>query len=149
MKNMYNIIILGIIVSIIFYELTDISPGGLIVPGYIALYIMQPTRVIVTIILSILTLIIVNFLSNYIILYGRRKFSMMVIISFLIRLGIQLSMGYLPLPNILATSSIGYIVPGIIAQDIGKQGIVKTISSMFLVASLVSLIDILINGVLI
>lgn len=33
-----NIIILGIIISIIFYEITEISPGGMIVPGYIALF---------------------------------------------------------------------------------------------------------------
>lgn len=150
MKNMYNLIILGIIISIIFYELTEISPGGVIVPGYIALFITQPGRIIVTIFLSLATLLVVNILSNYTILYGRRKFGIMVIISFIIRLIMQMSINYLPLPDILATSSIGYIIPGIIAQDIGRQGIVKTVSSMILVASLIKLIDIIIvNGVLI
>lgn len=147
---MYNLIILGIIISIIFYELTEISPGGVIVPGYIALFITQPGRIIVTIFLSLATLLVVNILSNYTILYGRRKFGIMVIISFIIRLIMQMSINYLPLPDILATSSIGYIIPGIIAQDIGRQGIVKTVSSMILVASLIKLIDIIIvNGVLI
>ncbi len=150
MKNMYNLIILGIIISIIFYELTEISPGGVIVPGYIALFITQPGRIIMTIFLSLATLLVVNILSNYTILYGRRKFGIMVIISFIIRLIMQMSINYLPLPDILATSSIGYIIPGIIAQDIGRQGIVKTVSSMILVASLIKLIDIIIvNGVLI
>lgn len=147
---MYNLIILGIIISIIFYELTEISPGGVIVPGYIALFITQPGRIIVTIFLSLATLLVVNILSNYTILYGRRKFGIMIIISFIIRLIMQMSINYLPLPDILATSSIGYIIPGIIAQDIGRQGIVKTVSSMILVASLIKLIDIIIvNGVLI
>lgn len=147
---MYNLIILGIIISIIFYELTEISPGGVIVPGYIALFITQPGRIIVTIFLSLATLLVVNILSNYTILYGRRKFGIMVIISFIIRLIMQMSINYLPLPDILATSSIGYIIPGIIAQDIGRQGIIKTVSSMILVASLIKLIDIIIvNGVLI
>ena len=147
---MYSLIVLGIIVSIIFYELTDISPGGIIVPGYIALFLNQPERVVFTIILSLLTLLIVNILSNYTILYGRRKFGLMIVISFLIRLIIQGGMSYFPLTEILATSSIGYIIPGIIAQDIGRQGSVKTISSMLLVASLIKLIDIiLVNGVLI
>ncbi len=147
---MYNLIILGIIISIIFYELTEISPGGVIVPGYIALFITQPGRIIMTIFLSLATLLVVNILSNYTILYGRRKFGIMVIISFIIRLIMQMSINYLPLPDILATSSIGYIIPGIIAQDIGRQGIVKTVSSMILVASLIKLIDIIIvNGVLI
>ena len=147
---MYNLIILGIIISIIFYELTEISPGGIIVPGYIALFITQPERIIMTIFLSLATLLVVNILSNYTILYGRRKFGIMIIISFIIRLIMQMSINYLPLPDILATSSIGYIIPGIIAQDIGRQGIVKTVSSMILVASLIKLIDIIIvNGVLI
>lgn len=139
---MYSLIILGIIVSVIFYELTEISPGGVIVPGYIALFINQPDRIILTIGLSLITLLMVNILSNYTILYGRRKFGIMIIISFIIRLVLQMSMNYLPIPEILATSSIGYIIPGIIAQDIGRQGSVKTISAMMLVASLIRLIDI-------
>lgn len=144
---MYNIIILGIILSAIYYELTDISPGGLIVPGYIAIYIMQPTRIFLTLILSLVTLVLVDFLSNYIILYGRRKFTMMVMVSFLIRLAIGASGNYIPLPAVFTTSAIGYIIPGIIAQDMGRQGAVKTISSMLLVASMISLVDILISGV--
>jgi poly-gamma-glutamate biosynthesis protein PgsC/CapC len=146
---MYNVIILGIIISIIFYELTEISPGGIIVPGYITLFITQPQRIVLTIALSLITLWIVNILSNYTILYGRRRFGMMVIISFLIRLIVQKSIYYLPVLDIFTASSIGYIIPGIIAQDIGRQGMVKTISSMILVASLIKLIDIVVNGVLI
>ena len=37
-----DIIIFGIILSIIFYEITEISPGGLIVPAYVAFYINDP-----------------------------------------------------------------------------------------------------------
>ncbi len=150
MKSMYNIIILGIIISIIFYELTEISPGGVVVPGYIALFINQPGRIIMTIALSVLSLIVVNFLSNYTILYGRRRFGIMVIVSFAIRLALKLSINYMPMPDLVLISSIGYVIPAIIAQDIGRQGVVKTLSSMILVASLIKLIDIVIvNGVFI
>ena len=31
-----EIIIFGVLASIVFHELTQISPGGIIVPGYIA-----------------------------------------------------------------------------------------------------------------
>lgn len=147
---MYNIIILGIIISIIFYELTEISPGGVVVPGYIALFINQPGRIIMTIALSVVTLIVVNFLSNYTILYGRRRFGIMVMVSFAIRLALKMSIDYIPMPDLVLISSIGYVIPAIIAQDIGRQGIVKTLSSMILVASLIKLIDIVIvNGVFI
>ncbi|NLM44398.1 MAG: poly-gamma-glutamate biosynthesis protein PgsC, partial [Clostridiales bacterium] len=40
-----NIIVLGVIASIIFYEWTEISPGGVIVPGYIALFFNNPMRI--------------------------------------------------------------------------------------------------------
>ena len=45
-----NIVLLGVIISIIFFEITNISPGGIIVPGLMALYIKQPERMLYTII---------------------------------------------------------------------------------------------------
>ena len=143
MIQLYNIIILGIIISIIYYEITEISPGGIIVPGYIALYMNQPDRVIFTIILSLLTLMIVNLLSKYIIIYGKRRFGITIIIGLILKIAIQKSIGYFSLPLVLATTSIGFIVPGLIAQDINRQGILKTLSSMVLVSSIVKLVDIL------
>lgn len=50
-----EIIIFGVLASIVFHELTQISPGGIIVPGYIALLLDEPIRVAVTIGLSLLT----------------------------------------------------------------------------------------------
>ena len=71
-----EVIILGIILSIIFYEITEISPGGLIVPAYIAFYLDNPQRVVITILAGILTFLIVKFISNHAIVYGRRKFAL-------------------------------------------------------------------------
>ncbi|PID67083.1 MAG: poly-gamma-glutamate biosynthesis protein PgsC, partial [Fusobacteriales bacterium] len=38
----------GIISSLLFYELTEISPGGIIAPVYIALYINNPQKICIT-----------------------------------------------------------------------------------------------------
>ena len=146
MRKLYNLIILGIILSILYYEFTEISPGGIVVPGYIALYINQPERILSTIIISLFTLFIVNFLSKYIILYGKRKFGIMIIISFVIKLIFINIFGLLSISSTLVISSIGFIIPGIIAQDIGRQGIFKTVSSMLIVASLTQLINILLTS---
>lgn len=140
---MYNIIILGIVLSIIFYELTEISPGGVIVPGYIAIYISQPSKIVSTIILSLLILLISRFLSNFMVLYGRRRFGLMTIIGFFLRFILDKFSKYNPMGNQILVSSIGYIIPAIIAQDIEKQGFPKTISGMLIVASLVKLIEFL------
>ncbi len=135
-----NIVILGIILSILYYEVTEISPGGVIVPGYIALFLDQPMKIILTILLSIVTLYIVNFLAEYTILYGKRKFAMMIIISFIIKFIFKEGVDYLSLSSIISISAIGYIVPGITAQEMDRQGVVKTVSSMLLVASVIKLI---------
>ena len=50
-----NILILGIIISIIYYEITDISPGGIIVPGLLVMYITQPERILYTLVVALIT----------------------------------------------------------------------------------------------
>jgi len=137
-----NIIVLGIIVGIIFYEITEISPGGIIVPGYLVLFLDQPLRIVVTMALSILTLYIVKALSDYTILYGKRRFAMMIIISFCLRYLLNIGTNYFEL-SILAGTIIGNIIPGIIANESDRQGVVKTVSSLVVVVLALKLILIL------
>lgn len=145
---MYDIIILGIVMSIIFYELTEISPGGLIVPGYIAIYLSQPTKILSTVILSLIVILVERLLSNYMVLYGRRRFGVMVIIGFIVRFILNLGFADVSILSLSLSSSIGYLIPAIIAQDIEKQGFMKTISSMLIVSSLVYFIDVfMVSGV--
>lgn len=134
-----NIIVLGILVSIIFYEWTEISPGGVIVPGYIALFLDNPKRIVTTVMLSILTYATVRLLSKYIVIYGRRKFSVFIIVSFLIRFIIGNFLGVLDFP-ISTALIIGYLIPGIIALDMDRQGIIKTLSAMFIVAFVLKIV---------
>lgn len=132
-----DIIIFGIILSIIFYEITEISPGGLIVPAYIAFYINTPQRIIITIIAGILTFLIVRFISNHTIIYGRRKFALCIMISFMIRLVVKYFNIYIVNEYeiyILGGSIIGVIIPGIMAQEMDRHGIVRTISSLMILS---------------
>ena len=128
-----EIIIFGVLASIVFHELTQISPGGIIVPGYIALLLDEPVRVAVTIGLSLLTWGVVRLLSEHIILFGRRRFAVFIIISFLLRYATGLITAEAHLP-VTAAMVIGYLVPGILAHEIDRQGVVKTLSSMLMVA---------------
>lgn len=140
--KLYEVIIFGILVSIIFYEITDISPGGIIVPGYISLYFNQPIRIFITILLSLITLKLVNILSNYTILYGRRKFSFMVVVSFIVGYLFRLMISSFSIPVFISINIIGYIIPGIIAQDMSRQGVTKTLSAMALVTIFIKLMNI-------
>ncbi len=128
-----ELIIFGVLASIVFQELTQISPGGIIVPGYIALLLDEPLRVALTIVLSLLTWGAVRLLSGYVILFGRRRFAVFILVSFLLRFAAGLVTAEVDLP-VSAAMVIGYLVPGILAQEIDRQGVVKTLSSMLLVA---------------
>lgn len=132
-----EVIILGIILSIIFYEITEISPGGLIVPAYIAFYLDNPQRVVITILAGILTFLIVKFISNHAIVYGRRKFALCIMVSFIIRVVLKYFNIYIVNEYelfILGGSIIGVIIPGIIAQEIDRHGMIRTISSLLILS---------------
>lgn len=133
---MYNgIILLGILVSILFTELTGLSPAGLIVPGYIALCLRTPERVIYTLVIAFLAWGASKVLNNFIILYGRRRFAMMIILSYFIDAIIGQAITQIPVPSL-----IGILVPGIMASEFEKQGIIRSLVSLGITVGIISLI---------
>ena len=135
----YQAIGIGIMVSFAFYEIVGLSPGGIVVPGYIALFLDQPLRISITLLVALLTYLIVIQLSNYIILYGRRRFLAMVLIGFLLKWLIEEIIVKIPIASI-ELRSIGYIIPGLIANEMRRQGIFPTLYSLAIVAVIVRLI---------
>jgi len=53
----------GLVLTFLFAEITGLVAGGLIVPGYLALYFDQPIRILATFVISIATYGIVALLS--------------------------------------------------------------------------------------
>lgn len=137
-----DIILLGLIISIIFYEITNISPGGIIVPGLMVLYINQPERMIYTIIVAIATYYIVKFISKYLIIFGKRRFVTLILTSIILNTIFSLILNISSI-SMLNISIVGYTIAGLIANDIYKQGIKKTIPALVIVTALVELIIIL------
>lgn len=140
---MGEIILLGLLVGIVFYELTGISPGGLVVPGIIAYYIYTPSRIAMTLVISVIAYLIVRLIANQFIIYGKRKFVVHIIIatiiSFLFQLlGEGLDLAFLTIPI------IGYIIPGIISNEMNKQGLPKTLLALVIVSGIISLLVLLI-----
>jgi len=135
----YQAIGIGIVVSFAFYEIVGLSPGGIVVPGYIALFLDQPIRILITLLAALLTYFIVSKLSNYIILYGRRRFLAMILIGFLLKWLIEEIIITIPISGI-ELRSIGYIIPGLIANEMRRQGIMPTIYSLVTVSIIVRLI---------
>lgn len=130
-----EVIITGVIVSIVFSYFTSLSPAGLIVPGYIALNIGSPLKILLTFAVAFITLGIYKLISRFTILYGQRRFALMVIISICVSWLVTL----LPLP-VANISVIGYLIPGIIAKECERQGVQKTVISLAIAAGITVLI---------
>ena len=127
---------IGIALGFLFFEITGLTAGGIIVPGYIALYINQPMRIVITLVISLLTFGLVNFTSQFLILFGRRRFLVMILVGFLLRTTFDSLQLYLPETG-LDLQAIGYIIPGLIANEFYRQGVWKTVMSLTIVSILV------------
>ncbi len=129
---------IGILLSFIFTEITGFYTGGIIVPGYLAFFWQAPFRILATVLTSLLTYYFVKFLSNYVIMYSRRRFTACVIIGYLIGWFYRsLFIEYFPVSEDLRV--IGYIIPGLLANDMLRQGITATLSSLAVVSIFVRL----------
>ena len=159
---------LGMIISLILTEIVGVTAGGLIVPGYIALSLHNPYAVIFTFCISLITLLILNFLSRFLIIYGKRRLVFCLILSFtlgsLIRDIPLYFITYKPegyflfsnfiyhfnislynFNNLLSNYSgemiyIGWLIPGLISNWMDRQGVLPTISTILIISSLINLI---------
>ena len=56
---------IGMCLSLFLTEALGVTAGGVIVPGYIALFLHEPIQIIVTFSISFLVLLILRILSNF------------------------------------------------------------------------------------
>ncbi|OQY40165.1 MAG: poly-gamma-glutamate biosynthesis protein PgsC [Candidatus Cloacimonetes bacterium 4572_65] len=134
---------LGVIVSLIFTELLGASAGGIVVPGYIALYLDRPVQIITTLLVALATWFVIRGISQFTILYGKRRMALSILVGFILGwmvTGMKLSLGH------FSVESIGFIIPGLIANWIERQGIIKTMSTMIIAAILVRIALMVISG---
>lgn len=137
---------LGVIISLLFNELLGASAGGIVVPGYIAMYLDHPMQIIGTLIVSLLTLGVIKIVSMFTLLYGKRRMVLAILFGFIFGwLSRNVIFGNTSVYD-LNLQSIGYIIPGLIANWMERQGVVKTISVMLIAAVIVRLILTIIFG---
>ncbi len=153
---------IGLLVTLLLVEVFGLAAGGLVVPGYVALKLLQPWSIAMTLLASYITFIAVRTLSSFMVVYGRRKTGLMILFGYLTGSLIDMSMGgVLSFPTTetgaaVSTAGsathftyfelgvIGYIIPGLIAIWFDRQGVVKTLVGLIVSAVLVRLILVLI-----
>lgn len=144
---------IGLAVSLLFTELFGLAAGGMVVPGYVALYLDQPLSVLLTLCVSVITYGVVHFLSTFVIIYGRRRTVSMILIGYIVRILFDfIPFGSLGTINRLAGEEsslavIGFIIPGLIAIWIDRQGLVETLTALLAASVAIRLILIMIYGV--
>ena len=128
---------LGIVLSLILSETLGVTAGGIIVPGYVSLYLHQPYQVASTFLVALIVWTIIQILGKYIFLYGKRRIVLALILGFFF--------GYISRNLIFIQSDfgsvevIGNIIPGLIANWMDRQGVVRTLSVVLLTAVIVKL----------
>jgi poly-gamma-glutamate biosynthesis protein PgsC/CapC len=134
--------IVGVLASVIVYERFHITSGSIVVPGYVAVFVLQPLILLITLANALFSYWMVNHvLRKRLLLDGRNKFSTIMIISATVQvmlLKISPSTGYLWESSIPLLVGVGYLVPALIAHDFGRQGIKRTMKAVGMSSSLVA-----------
>jgi poly-gamma-glutamate biosynthesis protein PgsC/CapC len=131
-------IAIGLVYSFFFFEWTGLVAGGLIAPGYFALAFDQPWAIALCLLTALVTMMVVRVLSFVTILYGRRRFILSVLVAF----ALQWSVGAMVMGTELAQGRVevvGYIIPGLVAHEMDRQGIGLTLLALLVLSCLVFL----------
>lgn len=139
-------IAIGLIISLIFTEFLGIAAGGMVVPGYMALFVTHPVPFITTLLISLLTYFIVHSLSSVMIIYGRRRTVLMILFGFLLGSFVRTFNDIGATSGVGDVEVVGYIIPGLIAIWIDRQGLVETCSALVTSSVIIRFLLIMIVG---
>lgn len=137
---------IGLVVSLLLTELFGIAAGGLIVPGYLALSLHQPLRIVATVGAGFVTHAIVQAMASFAIVYGRRRTVLTILTGYVIALSLRAIPGDVDAAWANEYELVGYIIPGLIALWLDRQGIVETVAALITGSALVRLILIVLLG---
>jgi len=137
---------IGLVVSLIFSELFALAAGGMIVPGYLALSLNRPFDVILTVGTGLMTFAIVHGLSSFTLVYGRRRTVIMILVGYLMGTLVRATIGTVPAPTGVEMQVIGFIIPGLIAIWLDRQGVIETLAALVTASVVVRLVLVLVAG---
>lgn len=141
---------LGLVVSLLLAEIVGLTAGGMIVPGYVALSLERPLSLVLTLAAALATVFVVRGISQAAIVYGKRRTALMILVGFLMGAAVQAAVSFTGAghavgadPESLAV--IGFIIPGLIAIWIDRQGFIETVA-VVLIAGVVVRLALIVTG---
>lgn len=141
---LYKTIAMSVVLGFIFSEFLGIATGGLVSAGYLAFFMGSPLRVAATLAVSVLIHLITRLLQKRVIIYGRRRFMTVVLLSIILTWIVEqvTRTGMIGLD----IRMVGFIIPGLMANDMLRQGVVKTLAATCIVAVAIRLV--MLTGIL-
>lgn len=137
---------IGLALSLGFAEWFGLAAGGLVVPGYIALFWSEPLKIVGTVTIALAAFGTVKVASQYTILYGRRKLILTVLIAFVYAWIFRYILGAGSIGVLGSFDPIGFIIPGLLSYWMDRQGILETLSTLIIASVIVRMLLIMLNG---
>ncbi len=125
-------IMLGVLIGLLYFEFFKIFPGGLIAPGFCALFILEPLVLINLLAVVCIVLAVMWLLSFHLVLFGRRALCFAVILGYLCSWIFHELFSIFP-PQSAGVFLLAFLVPGEIAHECRRQGAVPTLVALLAV----------------
>lgn len=110
---------LGVLFGLIWGRRTGWSCGGLITPGVLALHAAVPHRIGLVLLLGVILAAPLGLLTRSLGLYGRERVGTAMLLALAVRIALS--------PFVSSPFGIGWVVPGLVAADVERQGAVMTL----------------------
>jgi poly-gamma-glutamate biosynthesis protein PgsC/CapC len=120
---------LGLVLSLGFIELTGLFPGGVIVPSYLVLFAGEPARIGGTLGAALVAFAAYRLVSRRLILFGRRRLVLMILFGGVVSFALTRMAPFL-VPASAEFRVIGWVIPGLIANQFERQGVLITVAAL-------------------
>ncbi len=131
---MFTLLLIALLLALAYIWVTGHYPGGIIVPGYLVLFIDQPIRLLGTLVAALLAAAIYRLASRWLILYGKRRFVFLIFTGALLATMLTAILPHFH-PAALELKVIGLVIPGLIAGQFERQGLLPTTAGMAIVTA--------------
>lgn len=130
-------IAIGVVLALVCQLTTNLSPGGMVTPGWLAVALVEkPAQVAVIAVFVLATWGATILLQRAVILFGKRLFAGVVTLSVLFQMSFTLLTGGEQSPAV-THQTLAYIVPGLIAYQLLRQPAWPTAAAIAGVSTLV------------
>lgn len=112
---------IGLLLSLVCYLTTNLSPGGMITPGWLGLTLVEDyRRAALIVLMTALTYGATRLLNRVVILYGKRLFAAVVLTGVLFQTTLFVVIQH-DFPLLFVHQTLGFVVPGLIAYQLVRQ----------------------------